>query len=828
MTSRSPLASLRALVRIAWRDTIRHRARSLLVVALVAVPVAAIVGGTVVFASTDPTPTQRTVNVMGRADLRVFAVDRAADRAGLAATLPPGSVIEPIDTTGDTVLIPGGTRPVSVLGADLDGLAAGMLQVVAGRAPRTSSEVAATEAVLDDAGVTLGGRLTLVNAGVFTVVGRVRNPERLSEPVALTTADAPSGTAGSWLVGLPPGTDAGSVAAAVGATSGDAPPVFQATSREEGGRRGTAESNALFVIGSLAFVEAALVVAAAFAVSIRRRQRELGLIAATGGHPGHLRTTVLLSGIVLGTVGGLAGTGLGLLATWGMTPWLQRWSDRVVDGLAIAPGRLAAATAMGVAATTLAAWLPARTAARLPTLTALAGRRPPTRPSRRSLVLGLVVVAIGATLTLVATVLARSGPGLSQLTIIVVMVGGVLAVLGFGALSPWLLDRLGRLAPHLPVGARLAVRDTSRFRTRNGPVVTAVLAGLALSIAVGSAISSVDTADRARYTPTLREDQLVVEGGADAAGVAASLADRLPVVASAPIIRPGHAGEEPPGHLDARPVPADGTGPVTAAVGTPALVRALGGDGGAVAALRDGRAVLIGDRFRDVTAVTLRAVPADGPGAGAPPADRLDVAVVGGPLLRGRPPSLLLPPDALTAVGWSADAPAGDEAWVVRLSGAVTDAQAATARAVAATTGDTTRISVETGYVSRTRMLRRVMLAVSVATALIVLAIALSLAAAETRDDQRTLLSVGADPSIRRTLAAGRAAILAGLGGLLAVPAGLLPVWGLLATTDGIPFAPSWSTIAVAVLGLPAVAVTGAWLLTRPAAPWAAYRRPAV
>lgn len=58
------------------------------------------------------------------------------------------------------------------------------------------------------------------------------------------------------------------------------------------------------------------------------------------------------------------------------------------------------------------------------------------------------------------------------------------------------------------------------------------------------------------------------------------------------------------------------------------------------------------------------------------------------------------------------------------------------------------------------------------------------------------------------------------LGAVLAVPARLLPIWGLsvaartgAASSLTIPI----STSAVVVLGVPAVAATGAWVVTRPA-----------
>jgi putative ABC transport system permease protein len=63
--------------------------------------------------------------------------------------------------------------------------------------------------------------------------------------------------------------------------------------------------------------------------------------------------------------------------------------------------------------------------------------------------------------------------------------------------------------------------------------------------------------------------------------------------------------------------------------------------------------------------------------------------------------------------------------------------------------------------------------------------------------------------------------ILTLLGGMLAVPAGLLPVWGLAATaTTGIGagvYGFPTTTVAAVVVVVPALAAVGAWLATRPA-----------
>lgn len=105
-------------------------------------------------------------------------------------------------------------------------------------------------------------------------------------------------------------------------------------------------------------------------------------------------------------------------------------------------------------------------------------------------------------------------------------------------------------------------------------------------------------------------------------------------------------------------------------------------------------------------------------------------------------------------------------------------------------------------------------------------AVAVALGEAESRPEQRTLLAIGADPGLRRRIAASRAGVIALLGGLLAVPAGLLPIWGLLASR-GYPLVVPIQEVAGAVVLLPLLAIAGTWLLSRPIPDWSAFRNEA-
>jgi len=101
--------------------------------------------------------------------------------------------------------------------------------------------------------------------------------------------------------------------------------------------------------------------------------------------------------------------------------------------------------------------------------------------------------------------------------------------------------------------------------------------------------------------------------------------------------------------------------------------------------------------------------------------------------------------------------------------------------------------------------------------------VAVALGEAESRPEQRTLLALGADPRVRRRIAAARAAIISLLAGVLAVPAGLLPIWGLL-LSRGAPLVVPVPEIAAALVVLPLIVVATTFVLTRSIPPWSSFR----
>lgn len=152
--------------------------------------------------------------------------------------------------------------------------------------------------------------------------------------------------------------------------------------------------------------------------------------------------------------------------------------------------------------------------------------------------------------------------------------------------------------------------------------------------------------------------------------------------------------------------------------------------------------------------------------------------------------------------------------WLVALDGMVTAEQHQQAKRLADTFGR--RVVVETGPRQvDAGAIQTIAVVTTGILSLIIVGIGLALIATETRRDEEVLSTVGATPRIRRDLAAARAGVLSLIGGTLAVPAGMRPIWGLFTSANNstsIGLTVPWVSVMAVVLVIPAVASFGAWM----------------
>ncbi len=792
---------MRALVRIEWRQLWQHPSRSLLVLALIAVPVAAIVAGSSLVSITQPGPEDRARQAMGQADLRIDGIHRWEDFTKIRELLPEDAVVQRAFEGLERVSVPGRRLRARLLAlepatleptADTPALAIGIVRLIEGRLPVNSGEVALSPSLLTGLDRTLGGTVTLEYGAARTITGMVVDPEDLELPVVLRIpARAEHPGRHSLLIDLPAGDESSVVSNRIVSDLQEAD--FSVLTRTETAVRDEAVTAAVFALGSIGLFEAALVISAAFAVGLRRRQVEIGLLGSTGATVRGITSSLLISAAIQALLAGITGTVLGYVGVAAVYPWLDGWMNRISGPLTIDPIQVAAAIFLGCVAAVLAAALPARSAARLPVRQALSGRRPTTERSQAWLIAGLLMVMAGVCLLALAS---RQEPVARALGVVL---GPILGIIGFGACSPWLLDWSAQRAAPLPLAWRLAVRDAGRFRERNGAVVTAVLAGMAMSVTFAALVASLETS-MADFPGVYRDDQLLIQGpGAE--GAARAIANQLPVLAAAPLTAVYFHGEP----VRARPDGVDAERRAGwIAVGDEELMLALGAESG-LDGLRQGRLLVLDPRQNfeqmELTSWVSKRSVVD------PEVERITT----GQMLRE--PAYVLGTGALANLELETGPPPRSSLmpWLVRTSEPVTPELLEQARTLAAGSVRTS-VDAQLLYGNKFREFYFVITLICALTGVLVVVAATALSAAESAPDERALHTLGAAPSMMRSHFAARAGYLALLGCCLAIPAGLLSAAALTGAVNfPLDFVVPWVDLPIIVVGLPLVVYVGAW-----------------
>ncbi|MCW2793023.1 MAG: transporter permease [Nocardioides sp.] len=837
------MSALSATLRIARRDARRAKGRSALVVAMIALPVMGVGASDVLYRTYQLSPEQKAVRTMGQADAILEdtgqksivqqcgggcgfdAGDNARSGAApaFASALPAGTRVLP-ETYGGSVSVSVGrsTTRADLSALDLDDpIARGLYADRTGRSARTADEVVLSHALARRLSTGIGGHVTVAGAA-RTVVGLVDAPDDLS---GLTVLGAPAGTKGTSrvLVDAPRPLTWADVQRANRSgffvTTRFKVPGEPAVPPSLSRLTGTAITAVSLVVG-MTLLEIVLLAGPAFAVGAKRRTRDLALLSASGAEKRDIRRTVLGGGLVLGALGGVTGVLGGLVLARLAEPTLTGRTNALPGPTDLRPIELLGVVAVGIVTALLAAVLPARQAARQDVVAALTGRRGTLRSLKRTPVLGLLAAFAGTAIALA---------GASHRNVNVILAGSAMAELGLVATTPFIVGLVGRLGRVLPLGPRLALRDGARNRGRTAPAVSAILAAVAGSVAVGTYLASLDRYDANNYRPSAVYGSTIIRTVTAAEQSSRILAADLPDATVQVLRGVGFATSDaaPPAltvqvpdelsFASGKSFTAFGT-PLVGDTGTVHAVTGLSGEalrragdvlahGGAVVpagSIKNGTVQL--QVFKDGASVPLRSItlsayslPRDGgqdivlsPAA----ATRLRVPVgVAGVIASAAKPPTAHQQDRIASALAQVDADAG--------------------------------VSIERGYSNH---YGASLLALVVGSAVIVLGasgIATGLAAADGRADLATLAAVGASPVTRRTLAAFQSAVTAGLGTLLGAIAGLVPAIGMVralnatARTSGYvatspyPLVLPWHNLLITVLVVPLIAAGGAALLTR-------------
>ncbi|MFE1784486.1 ABC transporter permease [Streptomyces sp. NPDC059506] len=239
-------------------------------------------------------------------------------------------------------------------------------------------------------------------------------------------------------------------------------------------------STALLTFAGISLFVGVFIIANTFTMLVAQRTRELALLRAVGATRRQVTRSVLLEALVVGAVAAATGLAAGIGIAVGMRAVLDSTGSPLPDGPLIVTGTtVATAAAVGVLVTVLAAWLPARRAAKIPPVAAMSSIHAPE--SGRSLVvrntIGIVMTALGAALTVFGESMGSDGK-------VAMGSGAVLLIVGVFVLTPLLSRPLvaaaGPLLRPLGTAGMLARRNAVRNPRRTAATASALMIGLTL------------------------------------------------------------------------------------------------------------------------------------------------------------------------------------------------------------------------------------------------------------------------------------------------------------------------------------------------------------
>ena len=224
-----------------------------------------------------------------------------------------------------------------------------------------------------------------------------------------------------------------------------------------------------------------------FAIAVTQRRAEIGILRALGATRGQIRVLFLGESAVAGLAGSALGIGFGLLMAQGLTASTNTFMESVMgasanaDRMLVQPWLLVTAAAVGVITSMVAAFLPARNAARVDPVKALQKGQYQVLSAgenrrRRAAAVAASVIAAGC------IVFGRSQAAFYT--------GYFLAVLAMLLLTPALslyLSKVlrGPLKWLRPVEGALAADSLIQSPRRTSATVAALMLSLALVIALG-------------------------------------------------------------------------------------------------------------------------------------------------------------------------------------------------------------------------------------------------------------------------------------------------------------------------------------------------------
>jgi putative ABC transport system permease protein len=801
------------LFRREWRQ-------QLLVVALIIVAVAATIVGSAV-ATNAPPPSNAGFGA-------------ASYMATISGTdLHPGTQIAFVEhlfgrvdvIENQALRVPGSTSTYQLRAQNPEGPYGGpMLSLLSGQFPSAAGQVSVTPGLASDFNLKIGS-VFQVGSMSRRVVGIVENPQSLLDEFALVEpGQVKSSTQVTMLFDAQRGAPVPRVLSGSALSGPNGLIQLSAVSANSV----NPETISLVVL-TIGMILIALMAVGGFTVIAQRRLRSLGMLASVGATDKNVSLVVRANGVIVGVVGALVGTVLGLVLWFAYRPHLEQSAHHVIGVFALPWVVIVAAVVLALITTYLAAARPARAITKIPVVAALSGRPTAPRHVHRSALPGIAFLVVAFVLLGFSggTNHGSGNGGAPEL------VFGIVALIpAIILLAPFFLVGLGKLARRMPVAVRIALRDLARYRARSASALAAVSLGVMIAVIIA-------TLAQARYSnvwdhqgPNLASNQLVVYTSGRSLPIQPSASQLRSQAKTANVISAALSAqhvivlESTTAGLQNDAGTHEFSGSIY--VATPQLLQAFGINASEVNPNADFLSVLPGlagasgiDMFWcKASGTPTKAIGRPGGGTVSENPCRAS-GIVRNPVIQEvnalpkgtSAPNTLITEHAVHTFGLAATM--ATTGWLLETSEPLTTSQILNAQASAASAG----MSIESKNDQPTsHELIDWATAFGMAIALCILAMSVGLIRSETAGDLRVLAATGASSSTRRMLTAATAGALGLFGAGLGTFAGYVGVIGWLrdnsvnggvSALGNVPV----TNLLVILVGLPLVAAAAGWLL---------------
>jgi putative ABC transport system permease protein len=263
----------------------------------------------------------------------------------------------------------------------------------------------------------------------------------------------------------------------------------------------------MLVFAGIALFVGVFLIANTFTMLVAQRTKELALLRAVGASRRQVTRSVLIEATTVGLIAAVAGYGAGIGVAVGLRAVLDSLGGLPDGPLVLTPGSVLASVVVGVGVTVLAAWLPARRAAKVPPVAAMNSVH--AAATTRSLVvrnsIGALFAGAGVALVLAARSMDDGKLAMGA--------GAGLLLIGVFVLTP-LLSRplIAAAAPVLRlfgVSGRLSRRNAVRNPRRTAATASALMIGLTLITGLTIVANSVQKGVEKLATQSVSADYVV-------------------------------------------------------------------------------------------------------------------------------------------------------------------------------------------------------------------------------------------------------------------------------------------------------------------------------